>query len=98
MKKFILLVSCFTSAILYGQDYMKLHQKSILVDTHNDILTEAFDKHVSFDSDLRGKTQSDLQRMLAAGVDVQVFSIWCDGKQVAPFSYANLQIDTLYSW
>ncbi len=36
--------------------------------------------------------------MFKAGVDVQVFSIWCDGTQVNPFAFANREIDTLYAW
>ena len=81
-----------------AQDYRKLHFKSILADTHNDILTTALDKGVSFDQNLKGKTHSDLQRMKEGGVDVQVFSVWCDGLKKNPYAYANLQIDTLYAW
>jgi len=81
-----------------AQDYHKLHHKSILVDTHNDILTTAFEKNVSFDQDLKGKTHSDLQRMLDAGVDAQIFSVWGDGLKPDPFAYVNRQIDTLYAW
>ncbi len=81
-----------------SQQYQKLHIKSILVDTHNDILTNAFEKNVSFDQDLKGKTHSDLARMKEGGVDVQIFSVWCDGLQKDPFKYANRQIDTLYEW
>jgi len=77
--------------------YQKLHKKAIVVDTHNDIIETCFNKGYSFDHDLRGKTQSDLRRFKQGGVDVQVFSIWCDGKQVNPFTYANIQIDTLYA-
>lgn len=81
-----------------AQDYKKLHFESIVADTHNDILTTALDKGVSFDQDLKGKTHSDLQRMKEAGIDVQVFSVWCDGLKKNPYAYANLQIDTLYAW
>jgi membrane dipeptidase len=81
-----------------AQDYKKLHFKSVVADTHNDILTTALDKGVSFDQNLKGKTHSDLQRMKEGGVDVQIFSIWCDGLKKNPYAYANLQIDTLYAW
>lgn len=89
-----LLITCFS----FAQDYKKLHTESIVVDTHNDILTTALDKGVSFDQDLKGKTHSDLQRMKEAGIDVQVFSVWCDGLKKDPYAYANLEIDTLYAW
>jgi membrane dipeptidase len=81
----------------HAQRYKRIHYKAILVDTHNDILTECFEKHVSFDQNLKGITQSDLQRFKQGGVDVQVFSVWCDGKKQHPYEYALSQIDTLYA-
>lgn len=67
------------------------------MDTHNDILNKCFVRGYSFDQNLKGKTHSDLERFKEAGIDVQVFSVWCDGKQKDPFTYANRQLDTLYS-
>src|SRR5689334_9860465 len=83
---------------LYAQDYKKIHYKAILVDTHNDIISTCVEYGFSFDQDLKGKTYSDLQRMKEAGVDVQVFSIWCDGERKNPFAFANREIDSLYAW
>lgn len=77
--------------------YQKLHNKAIVVDTHNDILSKCLENGYSFDNDLRGKTHSDVQRFKEGGIDVQIFSIWCDGKQPNPFAYANRLIDTLYA-
>lgn len=77
--------------------YQKLHNKAIVVDTHNDILENCLSKGFSFDEDLRGRAQSDVNRFLQGGIDVQVFSIWCDGNQKDPFAYANRMIDTLYA-
>jgi len=37
-------------------------------------------------------------RMRSAGIDVQVFSLWCDGLQKNPFAFANREIDSLYAW
>lgn len=81
-----------------AQSYKKLHFKSILIDTHNDIPTTAIDKGVSFDQNLAGKTHSDLQRMKAGGVDAQLFSIWCDGLKENPYAWANREIDTVMAW
>lgn len=81
----------------FAQQYKKLHEKAILVDTHNDILENCIGKGFSFDQDLKGRTQSDLTRFKQGGVDVQVFSIWCDGNQKNPFAFANRMIDTLYA-
>jgi membrane dipeptidase len=83
---------------LYSQDYKKIHYKAILVDTHNDIISTCIENGYSFDQNLEGKTYSDLQRMKEGGVDVQVFSIWCDGERKNPFAFANQEIDTLYAW
>ncbi|MGI8583178.1 MAG: dipeptidase [Chitinophagaceae bacterium] len=89
------LIFFFFSA--HAQSYQKLHNKAIVIDTHNDILTTCLEHGYSFDQYLGGKTHSDLQRFGEGGIDVQIFSIWCDGKQLNPFSYANRQIDTLYA-
>lgn len=77
--------------------HQKLHRKAIVIDSHNDILNKCFNNGYSFDQDLHGKTHSDLNRFKRGGVDVQVFSIWCDGKKENPFAYANKLIDTLYA-
>ena len=81
-----------------SQSYKKLHFRSILADTHNDIVTKAIEMGVSFDQNLSGKTHSDLQRMKTGGVDVQLFSIWCDGNQQNPYALANRQMDTVLAW
>lgn len=77
--------------------FQKLHKKAIVIDAHNDILTTCFEHVYSFDQDLTGKTHSDLARFKEGGIDVQIFSVWCDGKQLNPYAYANRQIDTLYA-
>ncbi len=81
-----------------SQSYKKIHFKSILIDTHNDIPTTAIDKGVSFDQNLKNKTHSDLQRMKEGGVDAQLFSIWCDGNKENPYAWANREIDTVLAW
>jgi len=99
LTSFLLFASFFIIAKnLHAQNYKKIHFKAIVVDTHNDILSTAIENGYSFDENLKGKTYSDLQRMKEAGVDVQVFSVWCDGEQRAPFAFANREIDTLYAW
>jgi membrane dipeptidase len=73
----------------------KLHKKAIVVDSHNDIITACIEKNVRMDQDLKGKTHSDLQRMKEGGLDVQIFSVWCDGEKPAPFQFANREMDLL---
>jgi membrane dipeptidase len=82
-----------------AQPGKKIHFSAILVDTHNDILSKVVEDRVVFDSDLKGTTHSDLQRMREGGIKVQVFSIFCDehyGRGSA-FSYANRELDSLYA-
>lgn len=77
------------------QSVQKLHKKAIVVDSHNDIITACIEKNVRMDQDLKGKTHSDLQRMKEGGLDVQIFSVWCDGEKPAPFQFANREMDLL---
>ena len=82
-----------------AQSYLKLHKKAVLIDTHNDFISTGIEKGKSFDQDLKGITHSDLNRMKQGGIDVQVFSIFCDenyGMGTA-YAFANREIDTLYS-
>ena len=97
IKYVFIVIAIFYIQAIKAQAYKKLHNKAILVDTHNDILTRCFELGVSFDENLKGKTQSDLRRFAEGGVDVQVFSIWCDGKKEHPYHYARRMIDTLYA-
>jgi membrane dipeptidase len=92
IKRLLLLLLPFS---LQAQDVQKIHEKAIVVDSHNDILTACFEKKVSMDTDLKGRTHSDLNRFKEGGVDVQIFSVWCDGKKENPYAYANRQMDTL---
>ncbi|AKD04712.1 dipeptidase [Pontibacter korlensis] len=77
---------------LSAQDYKKLHQEAILIDTHNDVLISVMEG-LDISKDLRGKTHSDLVRFKEGGVDAQFFSVWSD--ETGTFKYANQQIDSL---
>ncbi len=82
-----------------AQTYQQIHEKAIVVDTHNDVLSTITMRGLNFENDLTGKAHSDLARFKKGGVDVQVFSIFCDdrfGKDTA-FKYANIEIDSLYA-
>jgi membrane dipeptidase len=92
---FFLLMSLRSTA----QSNEKIHFDAILVDTHNDFLSKAVGSQRVFDSDLKGITHTDLVRMREGGVNVQVWSIFCDdhyGKGSA-FKYANRELDTLFA-
>jgi membrane dipeptidase len=82
-----------------AQEYLKLHEKAIVVDTHNDVLSTATMEGMDIETDLTGKTHSDLARFKKGGVDVQVFSIFCDDNYGVgtAFKFANREIDSLYA-
>ncbi|MBD0285809.1 MAG: dipeptidase [Bacteroidota bacterium] len=82
-----------------AQLYQRLHRKATVVDTHNDVLSTATLRGLNIEQDLSRQTHSDIRRFQSGGVDVQVFSIFCDeryGKGTA-FAYANREIDSLYA-
>ena len=100
MRKLFPLLVCISILALSCSSYKKLHQSAVVIDTHNDILTTAFEKNVSIEQSLKGKTHTDLDRLIKGGVDIQVFSVWCDGSFAdgRAFDRANQQLDTLYRW
>ena len=99
LNRFALIVlMVFAITNVFSQKYKKIHEKAVLVDTHNDFPSASIEKKVSFDSDLRGVTHSDLARMRRGGVDVQVFSIFCGPEQQQPYAFANREIDSVYEW
>ena len=81
-----------------AQTPMEIHQRAILVDTHNDILSDELITHLDI-----GKRQAtgnfDLVRAKQGGLDAQVFSIWCgeDYGKGRAFKFANREIDSLYA-
>ncbi|OAD91640.1 dipeptidase [Aequorivita soesokkakensis] len=95
MKTKLLFISLIATFQLSAQNYQNIHKNAILVDTHNDFLTQTMEKNFVFDTNLKGKTHSDLNRIKEGGVDVQFFSVWSDGEKQNPYDFANRQIDSL---
>ena len=98
MKKLWAIGLMFITVGVSAQNVMKIHQKAILVDTHNDILSNELITHLD-----PGKLQTtgnfDLVRAKQGGLDAQVFSIWC-GEQYGKgraFAFANREIDSLFA-
>jgi membrane dipeptidase len=91
----ILICAIFFMGQTYAQSYKRIHRKAIVVDTHNDILMKAADKGMLFDIDQTGKTATDLARWKKGGLDVQVFSVYCDGDIKNAFVFANQEMDSL---
>ncbi|HWK02013.1 MAG TPA: dipeptidase [Puia sp.] len=97
--RLLLLLALTAGWTANAQSYAKLHDKAIVVDTHNDVLTTATLRGMDIGADLTGKTHSDLDRFRKGGVDVQVFSIFCDDHYgvSSAFREANREIDSLYA-
>ena len=75
--KNILMMACWilTGFDAFSQAARKLHQKSIVVDTHNDVLSSS----VLAGKDISHRLatgHSDLDRWKDGGVDVQFFSVY----------------------
>jgi membrane dipeptidase len=93
MRKLFFTTIIFIGVVAHGQ-------KAILVDTHNDVLSSAsIGLGLDIGADLKGKTHSDLARFKKGGVDVQVFSIFCDDRFGVGSAYrrASQEIDSLYA-
>lgn len=95
MKSKLIVLFILLTNQTHAQSYKEIHNKAILVDTHNDILTQTMEKGLVFDQNLKGKAHSDLKRWKEGGLDVQFFSVWSDGNQVKPFDFAVRQMDSL---
>ena len=99
MRRQLLPSLCLIALLASCQSYKKIHKEAVLIDTHNDVLSSVTMNGLSIEHDLTGKAQSDIARFKKGGVDVQVFSIFCDekfGKDTA-FKFANIEIDSLYA-
>ena len=97
MPRLILIFHLLLPVFLSAQSYRKLHDKATVIDTHNDVLWSVIMQGKSIESDLTGQAHTDLERFRKGGLDVQVFSVFCDerfGHDTA-FKYANIQIDSL---
>jgi membrane dipeptidase len=97
MRPLLTILSIFFGLSALAQSYRSIHDKAIVVDTHNDVLADVIMKGLSIEQDLTGKAHSDIARFKKGGVDIQVFSVFCDerfGKDTA-YKQANIQIDSL---
>ena len=80
-----------------SQSYKKIHQKAVLIDTHNDVLSSA----VLDGKDISHKIpegHSDLDSFKQGGVDVQFFSVFTgpDARnKEGVYKDANQEIDSL---
>jgi len=78
-----------------AQNVNEIHKRAILIDLHNDVLSASVMRGKNIAQSL-GSGHTDFPRLRKGGVDVQFFSVWCDGKKNHPFAYANQEINALY--
>ncbi|WP_454802369.1 dipeptidase [Mucilaginibacter phyllosphaerae] len=96
MKKLLLSLFLFSALTASAQNVNKIHQRAILIDTHNDALSNQLITKVDLGK-LQNEGNFDLPRAKQAGLDVQVFSVWC-GDQYGngtAYAHANREIDSL---
>ncbi|MFB9844891.1 dipeptidase [Mucilaginibacter ginsenosidivorans] len=98
MKKLPLLLPLLLTLTANAQNAKQIHQKAILVDTHNDALSNELITKADL-SKRQAIGNLDLVRAKEGGLDVQMFSIWCGGEygKGRAFKFANREIDSLYA-
>jgi membrane dipeptidase len=99
MKKLLLLLSFVLSLtfIVSSQSSGKFHNKAILADTHNDILSSAMLDGIDISHRVK-EGHSDLVRWKEGGLDVQFFSVWTGEKarnKEGFYKDAEAEIDSL---
>jgi len=106
MKNWLFLFAMIYSLPVAAQSTKKFHYKAVLVDTHNDVLSESVLEGKDISHRLTSG-HSDFDRWKEGGVDVQFFSVWTDktprNKEARPhdpsgtgfFKDANQEIDSL---
>ena len=94
---FCLLICCIQN--ISAQSVKKLHEKAVLVDTHNDVLSDGVLKGIDISHRVT-QGHSDLDRWEEGGLDVQFFSVWTDKmprNKEGFFKDALQEIDSLKS-
>ena len=94
MKKLVGLLLLLGASACFAQTPVAIHEQAIVVDTHGDILFNQIKSGIDIGK-LQATGNFDLVRARKGGLDVQVFSIWCD--ETGGFDVANREIDSLYS-
>lgn len=98
MKKFLAPLILFAALKVSAQNAEQVHQRAILVDTHNDAISNELITKADL-SKLQPMGNLDLVRAKKGGLDAQVFSIWCgeDYGNGRAYKFANREIDSLYA-
>jgi membrane dipeptidase len=74
---------------------LEIQRKSIVVDTHNDILSFMFDENYDLGVSSAGKYHTDLARMKQGGLTAEFFSVYVDRKYVTEGGSARRALDLI---
>jgi membrane dipeptidase len=77
------------------QEALKIHRKSIVVDTHNDITTMMMDDGYDIGTSSVGKYHTDLARMKEGGLTAEFFSVYVDRKFATGGGSARRALDQI---
>ncbi|HEV2802346.1 MAG TPA: membrane dipeptidase [Pyrinomonadaceae bacterium] len=79
------------------QRALKLQRSSIVVDTHNDILSIMFDENYDLGQSSVGKYHTDIARMKEGGLSAEFFSVYVDRTYAARGGSARRALDLIDS-
>lgn len=74
---------------------MDIHRKSVVVDTHNDILSMMTDDNYDLGVSSVGKYHTDIARMKQGGLTAEFFSVYIDRKYVREGGSARRALDMI---
>lgn len=97
MRTLLFLLALLATTFLPAQSVKKTHNKAVLVDTHNDVLSSGVLDGIDISNRVK-EGHSDLDRWKEGGVDVQFFSVWTGDKprnKEGFFQDAKQEIDSL---
>lgn len=77
------------------QKALKLHRDSIVVDTHNDILSIMLDENYDLGAPSAGKYHTDIARMKEGGVTAEFFSVYVDRSYAEKGGAARRALDLI---
>jgi membrane dipeptidase len=77
------------------REALKIHRKSIVVDTHNDITSMMVDEDYDIGTSSVGKYHTDLARMKTGGLTAEFFSVYVDKKYATSGGSARRAMDQI---
>lgn len=79
MRQSLFFLLLFVVSVSHAQSSRKLHDKAVLADTHNDVLSSGVLDGIDISTRVK-QGHSDLERWKEGGLDIQFFSVWTGEK------------------